>query len=332
MLELLSVIRWKNIIDGALNPPPIDNLSDFSASSQLGVTTVFFIVSHSPLCQANFSSQIRLGLTCSVTQFPNVVHQRLHLLWGDKYKMYNNKPAIKYNMCIADNNTQRNNFSMERDTWHSLAKSRMKILGITQERLAEKLGVTQGAIGHWLNKRREPSIDMILAILGELGLKNINIGTNGTIVDGHQNTELVPIPASAIRMVPLISWVQAGGFCTTEQPELPADDYEAYACPNPKAGPRTFALKVRGDSMTNAIGGGRSYPEGTIIFVDPDHPASAGQRVVACLEDGGCTFKELAENEMGRQYLRAINPRYTISDHDHPAKICGVVIGSYLPE
>lgn len=181
-------------------------------------------------------------------------------------------------------------------------------------------------------KRREPSIDMILAILGELGLKNINIGTNGTIVDGHQNTELVPIPASAIRMVPLISWVQAGGFCTTEQPELPADDYEAYACPNPKAGPRTFALKVRGDSMTNAIGGGRSYPEGTIIFVDPDHPASAGQRVVACLEDGGCTFKELAENEMGRQYLRAINPRYTISDHDHPAKICGVVIGSYLPE
>lgn len=150
--------------------------------------------------------------------------------------------------------------------------------------------------------------------------------------DPHQNTELVPIPASTIRMVPLISWVQAGSFCATDTPELPADDYESYACPNPKAGPRTFALKVRGDSMTNAIGGGRSYPEGTIIFVDPDHPASVGQRVVACLEDGGCTFKELAENEMGRQYLRAINPRYTISDHDHPAKICGVVIGSYLPE
>ena len=155
--------------------------------------------------------------------------------------MYYNTICSHDNLCVEKNNTQRNIFSMEKDTWHSLAKSRMKKLGITQEQLAEKLGVTQGAIGHWLNKRREPSIDMILAILGELGLKNINIGTNGTIVDGHQNTELVPIPASAIRMVPLISWVQAGGFCTTEQPELPADDYEAYACPNPKAGPRTFA-------------------------------------------------------------------------------------------
>ncbi|WP_149807292.1 helix-turn-helix domain-containing protein, partial [Salmonella enterica] len=41
--------------------------------------------------------------------------------------------------------------------WNELAKARMKQIGLTQDKLAEALGKTQGAIGHWLNGRREPS-------------------------------------------------------------------------------------------------------------------------------------------------------------------------------
>ena len=59
--------------------------------------------------------------------------------------------------CIDGANTKRNDVSMKTgQKWNALAKSRMKEVRMTQEALAEKLGVTQGAIGHWLNGRREP--------------------------------------------------------------------------------------------------------------------------------------------------------------------------------
>ncbi|MGM1179030.1 helix-turn-helix domain-containing protein, partial [Serratia marcescens] len=38
-------------------------------------------------------------------------------------------------------------------------------MSVTQERLAEHLGKTQGAIGHWLNGRREPGVDDIAKIM-----------------------------------------------------------------------------------------------------------------------------------------------------------------------
>lgn len=133
------------------------------------------------------------------------------------------------------------------------------------------------------------------------------------------------------RVVPLISWVQATAFFESGIWESPNTNYDSYACPNPNAGARTFALTVRGDSMTGFFGG-RSYPEGTIIFVDPDHPVSSGQRVVACLKNRRYSFKELAENEMGEWYLKALNPRFSTSEQDRPSKVGGVVIGAYLPE
>ncbi|MGL5949114.1 MAG: LexA family protein [Aeromonas sp.] len=139
-------------------------------------------------------------------------------------------------------------------------------------------------------------------------------------------------PQITCRMVPLISWMQAGEFCCSSAITAP-EDAPLYACPNAQAGPCTYALEVRGESMTNPFGG-RSYPEGVIIFIDPERAAQAkpGDRVIAVLADGGTTFKELAQNTMGQLFLRALNPRYTINEHEQPAQICGVVIGSYMPE
>ncbi|WP_257973655.1 helix-turn-helix domain-containing protein, partial [Vibrio parahaemolyticus] len=57
--------------------------------------------------------------------------------------------------------------------WNDLVKARLKELGITQEQLSERLGITQGAIGHWLNKRREPSLEQISQILSALKLDTL---------------------------------------------------------------------------------------------------------------------------------------------------------------
>ena len=60
--------------------------------------------------------------------------------------------------------------------WYELAKARMKELDLTQDVVAEKMGVTQGAVAHWLGGRREPSLDVIARLLSLLGLPPMSIG------------------------------------------------------------------------------------------------------------------------------------------------------------
>lgn len=59
----------------------------------------------------------------------------------------------------------------------------MREQGITQFDLAERLEVTQGAIGHWLNGRREPKLEMINKILSTLGLSSLAVTPASSISD-----------------------------------------------------------------------------------------------------------------------------------------------------
>ena len=98
-------------------------------------------------------------------------------------------------------------------------------------------------------------------------------------------------------------------------------------CPAPH-GRSTFALRVKGDSMTAPYG--RSYPDGCIIYVDPERRSPVnGDRIVACLVDTGdheVTFK-IYKNEDGRQWLAPLNTQ-------HPPlferfTVLGTVIGKW---
>lgn len=52
----------------------------------------------------------------------------------------------------------------------------MKELDLTQDDVAEQMGVTQGAVAHWLGGRREPSLNKINDLLTFLGLDPIFSG------------------------------------------------------------------------------------------------------------------------------------------------------------
>ena len=52
--------------------------------------------------------------------------------------------------------------------WYDRAKARMEELEITQQKLADKLGMTRGGVGHYLSGRREPSLDDLIIIAKEL--------------------------------------------------------------------------------------------------------------------------------------------------------------------
>ena len=140
------------------------------------------------------------------------------------------------------------------------------------------------------------------------------------------NTE----PGPALQgLIPLISWVQAGAFCNVVDLFQPGDA-EEWLPTVQKLGPRSYALRVKGDSMTAPYG--RSYPEGCIIYVDPDTAVTNGARVIAKLPDlDEATFKVYSE-DAGQRFLKPLNPQYPTITMTPDMLICGVVRGSYWPE
>lgn len=83
-------------------------------------------------------------------------------------------------MSFVGSYTIRNNLGM-RYKWSELARYRMKERGVTRERVANMLGKTPGAVGHWLNGRRGPSLTDIASIFQILSLSNVVLHGDGSV-------------------------------------------------------------------------------------------------------------------------------------------------------
>lgn len=198
--------------------------------------------------------------------------------------------------------------------------------GYIQERLSRKVSLT--AIRKWLIGEAVPD-NYRIAEIAEIVNSTVDQLLNQPVYSMQEEVADYSANVQAVKsaLVPLVSWVQAGNFCNSETQVLP-HDCEMILCPNEHASSRTFALRVVGDSMTAPYG--RTYPEGTVIFVDPEKVAEPHMRVIA-KTDQGYTFKQLEENELGQRYLKPLNPHHQ-PIFDGGIEICGVVIGSYMPE
>lgn len=219
-------------------------------------------------------------------------------------------------------NTLRNNLPMKK-SWRDLAKARMKDVGMTQERLAESLGKTQGAIGHWLNGRRDPSIEEIASLMKVIGLKELVLNSDGTVNDSDASNVTNPRPHIGAKRFPLISWVSAGQWCEAVE-SYGLNDIDKWPETTSNANERSFWLEVRGDSMTSPTG--LSIPEGMIILVDPSIEPSSGRLVVAKLEtENEATFKRYIV-DAGNKYLKPLNPAYSMIPINGNCRIVGTVI------
>jgi SOS-response transcriptional repressor LexA len=171
----------------------------------------------------------------------------------------------------------------------------------------------------WLNDQKDDS--NIIPFLKDLPPPRIERFDNN----------VVPGPDIKGGLVPLISWVRAGDWCDVVDIYEPGMAEEWMLCLR-HHGPRAYALRVVGDSMTAPYSNQKSYPAGIIIFVDPDREITNGARVVAKIPgDNSATFKVYAE-DAGKRFLRPINPQYPTIEMTPDMKICGVVIGSWADE
>lgn len=131
-------------------------------------------------------------------------------------------------------------------------------------------------------------------------------------------------------LVPLISWVQAGTWKEASDPFQPGEAESWLACPKTHSS-NTFALRVRGESMTAPHGNTRTYPAGCVIFVDPEQcmPKNGDRIIAKLLASEEVTFK-VYKNEDGRQWLQPLNPTHDKLVEEF--RVIGTVIGKWEDE
>lgn len=201
--------------------------------------------------------------------------------------------------------------------------------GMKQKELAARIGVTPAAVNNWVNRGAQDLRSDILLKLAEATGKSVAWLVTGEGPESpHEHGGSNVGPAHHVgAKVPVISFVTAGSWDTAHDPFPATMADEWRLCPVPH-GPQTYALRVTGDSMTSPYPGARSFPEGCLIFVDPDRlDPPSGSPIIAKLSGGDEVTFKLLIRDAGRVFLRAINPNYPpIMDE---FRVLGAIIGKW---
>lgn len=152
-------------------------------------------------------------------------------------------------------------------------RSAREKLDLTQEDVAQKLGVTASAVSTWEAGRARPRLDKLTQLAELFGI---------TV------SELMGEPAGQERsvrgtsaLVPLLGWAHMGEPVDEgelhEVVEVPAEVAAAH--------PRAFCVHAQGDCMDNL------YPTDAILLVDPDMEPVSGCAVLAETVDHGAVVR-----------------------------------------
>ena len=182
---------------------------------------------------------------------------------------------------------------------------------MSEQQFAEAVGVSRGAVQQWEKpggtapkRSNQPMVAKVLGLsVAELVSGGSNVG-QGLAVRAE---------------VPLVSEVEAGNYTVIDnfRPRV-----RFKTVPVSVAVKRhTYALRVHGDSMVSSTGD--SFPEGSILVVEPEMEALSGDYVIALNEANGTTFKQLVRDG-GDFYLKPLNSRYPIKPLGQ-ARVIGVV-------
>lgn len=207
--------------------------------------------------------------------------------------------------------------------WYDLAKQLMRAQGMSQDSLADLMGITKGGLSHWLNGRREPNLEDIARIMRALGRRQFTVTHDGMVIDDSISNTLPGAPPLDVGRYPVIDWKDAGCYMEESKRALLPHVNTSVICSDD-----SYWLVAKGESMNAPQG--LSIPAGTMILVDPHAPAIDGKLVMAQLEEGQTpTFKQLIIDG-GQKLLRSLNPLYPPIPLNPESKIIGVVVDAKI--
>ena len=129
---------------------------------------------------------------------------------------------------------------------------------------------------------------------------------------------ITPVQKVRITDIPIYGQIPAGMATLTEQTIEGHVSLDAHSANSSKNG-KTFALRVRGDSMIEA-----HIVDGDIVILEDRKDVQNGD-IVAALIDGETTLKRYVM-EHGRPYLKAENPLYPDLVPARELRIQGVMV------
>ena len=206
-----------------------------------------------------------------------------------------------------------------------LAKQRKE--KVTWTSLALELGFSTAAPTNW--KKGKASRDTLekIAKITEVNFTWLATGAGNpddiTFSSDVDLNHAIPVT----RMLPILSWVQAGNW--TEVIPVGLDDILGELPAPIGAGKRSFYLQIRG--ISNAP----YFVDGDYVCIDPDYQIDSiqtGEMVVATCH-GEATFKALI-NEPSKRYLKALNKNWQprIMELDNQCQLVGKYVGLFRGE
>ena len=184
------------------------------------------------------------------------------------------------------------------DIWRAIDRLAV-VQGLSTSALARRAGLDpttfnpskrEGVDG----KQRWPSTESIAKILA----------ATATPLDRFVALMNGATPSPAPRRLPVIGYAEAGRDGYFDEAGFPAGSgWDDVLFPD-IADPGAYALEISGDSMLPV------WRHGDIIVVSPAAGCRRGDRVVAKLNSGEVTAKELARQSPERLVLRSFNPAF----------------------
>lgn len=204
-------------------------------------------------------------------------------------------------------------------------RARRKELKLTQAVLAKMVGVNRVTVTGWESGDFEPGGSNLQALAAALKC-NPQWVISGLGDPESEDVTYKPTEVFGVRKIPVLSWVQAGGW-TDNGASVTEDDISEWIYTTANLCDEGFALKVRGDSMTNP-NGAPSIPEGSLVVVDPDYgsPYEVNGKIVVAqlLGSTEATLKKFVIDGP-LKYLVPLNPNYRALEVNGNCKIVGVV-------
>lgn len=211
--------------------------------------------------------------------------------------------------------------------------------GLTQQQVANHFGITKTSVSEWETGRTKPEQDKLtkLAALFETSIdelltesdsksaviRGLKSSTQRTVILGN-----VTSTAEPVGRLPVISWIQAGGWDKKMREQQLEGTEERVACPFPDS---DFVLRVAGDSMFNP-GGEWSFRDGEFISVSTTlDSVHRGFVIARRASEKAATFRQLLIEADGTHVLHALNPAWPerYSPVDAQTRIIGVVTGQW---
>jgi len=206
--------------------------------------------------------------------------------------------------------------------------SKKKEKKLTQDDIANMLGVTQGAITQFLNGHTAINLTILLGFAKILGFDPYDVSPrlcNGfdfsSIYSSEDNEEIKNVKEAQAHYkynnkIPLISWDKIH----IPQTHRDKKDIKEWITPSKNYPKSTFALSINHDLSNN-----EGIKKGTIIIVDPEVQAKNNDIVLITFDnDNEATLRKYI-NAPPHKYLESLNPKYDPIKLTSLCKIHGVI-------